>query len=131
MTDDPDEIDDGPPDHYPVECARCGKAGTSETFYIGDRQSQDVDNEMDASRIRVRAERRLGEILKKMAENGERKAAGRPDENGSAARLLDLGIPKDRASRAMQLAEVPQEQGDEWECPACWERCEAQESRPR
>jgi hypothetical protein len=29
--------------------------------------SQDVEKEMQASRIRVRAERRLGEILKRMA----------------------------------------------------------------
>ena len=67
---------------------------------------------MDASRIRVRAERKLGEILKAMAANGERGKTGRPSKNGSAARLLDLGIPKDRASSAMQLAEVPQEQFD-------------------
>lgn len=50
--DDFDNID-GPPEPYDVHCARCGKLGTSETFYV--------------------------------------------------------------------------EEGDEWECPPCWERCEAQE----
>ncbi len=73
------------------------------------RQSQDVGNEQEASRIRVRAERRLGDILRAMAENGERQRRGdtRPGIESSAARLSDLGIPRDRASRAMQLAEVP------------------------
>lgn len=79
------------------------------------RQSQDVDNEMQASRIRVRAERRLGEILRRMAMAGER--AGKGDRVANVAprdisTLDNLGIPRDRASRAMQLAEVPQEQFD-------------------
>lgn len=88
------------------------------------RQSQDVENEMQASRIRVRAERRLGEVLRRMAEAGER-ASGRnlagKASDGSVLvsrdatperqpTLADLGIPRDRASRAMQLAEVPQEE---------------------
>lgn len=63
--------------------------------------------------LRVRAERRLGELLKRMAENGERAAKknGRPSEvqRGAAHTLKDLGIPRDRASRAMQLAAVPAE----------------------
>ncbi|MGH9641365.1 MAG: hypothetical protein ACRD3Q_02965 [Terriglobales bacterium] len=62
------------------------------------RQSQDVDNEMQASRIRVRAERRLGEILKAMAANGERKKQGNEVKSRGATSLKDLGIPKDRAS---------------------------------
>lgn len=80
------------------------------------RQSQDVDNEMQASRIRVRAERRLGEILKRMAETGERvtRATARSSctAQDDVPTLSDLGIPSDRATRAMQLAEVPQDQFD-------------------
>lgn len=61
----------------------------------------------------MRAERRLGEILKRMAQNGER-ASKAGDRISREARgdttLSDLGIPRDRASRAMQLAEVPQDQ---------------------
>jgi hypothetical protein len=70
-----------------------------------------------ASRIRVRAERKLGEILKRMAETGERatrESHGRGIQSSVAPRdtrtLDDLGIPRDRASRAMQLADVPEEQ---------------------
>lgn len=79
------------------------------------RQSQDTENEIEASRIRVRAERRLGEILKAMAANGERasrqdtlKQAPMSPGATSAPTLADLGIPRDRASRAMKLADVPE-----------------------
>lgn len=80
------------------------------------RQSKDVENEMGASRIRVRAERKLGEILKRMAETGERATAGEPVSQQmsrgatSAPTLADMGIPRDRASRAMQLADVPEQE---------------------
>jgi hypothetical protein len=87
------------------------QAVAAQAYY---RQSQDVDNEMQASRIRVRAERRLGEILRAMAERGERAtrqtarstSAGKVD----APTLEQLGIPQGRAARAMQLADVPNEQ---------------------
>jgi len=49
-----------------------------------------------------------------MGENGERAAKenGRIPEvsRGATHTLADLGIPRDRASRAMQLAQVPSEQ---------------------
>jgi hypothetical protein len=81
------------------------------------RQSLDVENEMHASRIRLRAERRLGQLLKLTAENGERatRETARLVGSSDAARrdqptLADLGVPRDRASRAMQLANIPEEQ---------------------
>jgi len=67
------------------------------------QQALDVENEMQASRIRVRAERRLGEILRKMAESGERAKGGKPSRGASVTKLRDMGIPYDRASRARQL----------------------------
>lgn len=83
------------------------------------RQSQDVENEMHCSRMRLHAERKLGEMLRASAANGERATQryhGRGVQASVAPRdtrtLSDLGIPRDRASRAMQLAEVPQEQFD-------------------
>jgi hypothetical protein len=48
--------------------------------------------------------RQLGEILKRMAANGER-VRGRPEKESRGATpstLSDLGIPRRRASRAMQ-----------------------------
>jgi hypothetical protein len=74
------------------------------------RQSQDLENEMHANRTRVRAERQLGVILRRMAENGERKIQGYAVKSRDATSLEELGIPKDRASRAMRLADVPEDQ---------------------
>jgi hypothetical protein len=72
-----------------------------------------VPHESIANAILMRAERKLGEILKRMAENGERKKQGNEVKSRGATSLSDLliGIPKDRASRAMQLAEVPANAG--------------------
>jgi hypothetical protein len=78
------------------------------------RQAQDVDNEMETSRIRMRAERKMGEILRAMAANGSRdsgKGGDRKSQSRDATvKLKDLAIPKDRASRAMQLAKVPEKE---------------------
>jgi hypothetical protein len=61
----------------------------------------------------TRAERQLGVILKRMAANGERAKPGNANQMSRGATSLDnLGIPRDRASRAMQLADVP---ADEFE----------------
>lgn len=84
------------------------QAVAAQAYY---RQTQDVENEMNASRIRVRAERQLGVILKRMAQNGERERHGgdrRSSSRGASLKLEDLKIPPDRASRAMQLAEIPE-----------------------
>jgi hypothetical protein len=78
------------------------------------RQSRDVENEIGASRVRVRAERRLGEILKQMAETGERRTSGQHKElshgEKASAGLADLGIEENRAYRAIALASVPEEE---------------------
>lgn len=89
------------------------KAVAAQAYF---RQSKDVENEMGASRIRVRAERRMGELLKRMADSGERATPGEPVTQQmsrgatSAPTLSDMGIPRDRASRAMQLAAVPEDE---------------------
>lgn len=75
------------------------------------RVSQDVENEIGASRIRVRAERKLGELLRRMAANGERTKAGDNQHRSSrraTTSLASLGIPRDRAARAMELFDVPE-----------------------
>ena len=51
-------------------------------------------------------------ILRRIAETGERAKQGGDRSKSHGATLQDLGIPNDRASRAMQLAEVPQDQFD-------------------
>jgi hypothetical protein len=86
------------------------KAVAIQAYY---RQSLDVENEMDSARVRLRAERRLGQLLKIMAANGERATQTHGGANvptllrDATPTLDDLGIPRDRASRAMQLANIP------------------------
>ena len=79
------------------------------------RMAQDKGLEVDAAEIRIRAERRLGELI------GAQKAAGglKPaatlkrgpvvvaDDHGKRATLADAGISKDLSSRAQKLAAVP------------------------
>lgn len=75
-------------------------------------QSQDVDNEVAAMRIRLRAERRLGELIAQEQEAGRlaKASEGRPTEASSATTLSAIGIPRDRSARAQELARVPEAQ---------------------
>lgn len=84
------------------------------------RMAKDKTLEVDAAEIRIRAERRLGEmLLEQKAEGGlSRGAAGSgvnqhtPAEVRSsvttAPKLSDAGISKDLSSRAQKLAAVPE-----------------------
>jgi hypothetical protein len=74
------------------------------------RMAKDRTLEVDAAEIRIRAERRLGEML---AES-ELQKGGRPSEQTgrqqrpvSAPTLAQAGISKDLSSRAQKLAAVP------------------------
>ncbi len=94
------------------EIKRIADMATAAQAYY--RVSCDIENEMGASRIRTRAERRMGELLREMRENGQRVARQTARSSRTAQldtpTLADLGIPRDRASRAMQLASVPEEE---------------------
>lgn len=80
-------------------------------------QSRDVDNELAAMRVRLRAERRLGELVQQEQEAG-RLATAKGDVNQhkrassttTPSTLADLGIPRDRSARAQALARVPEAQ---------------------
>jgi hypothetical protein len=69
------------------------------------KQAQDADREIKFARILVRIERRLGQVLKAAAANAER---ARSRGATSALTLSVLGIPRDRVSRAMHLADLPE-----------------------
>jgi N6-adenosine-specific RNA methylase IME4 len=73
------------------------------------RQAQDTSLITQATEIRMRAERRAGELLIEMAERKERAKAG--DADGSTRRpsvpkLSDLGINKTQSSRWQELAKL-------------------------
>jgi hypothetical protein len=82
------------------------------------RMAKDKTLEIDASEIRIRAERRLGEMLAATKAEGGLKPSSTlkrgpvvvaNDHGESAApKLADAGISKDLSSRAQKLAAVPE-----------------------
>src|ERR1700757_3738433 len=76
------------------------------------RQAQNTDAERRACEIRLRAERKAGQLLAKMP----KAKAGRPPSNGKSVdrddRLSDLGITKDQSSQWQKLGALPQREFD-------------------
>lgn len=79
------------------------------------RQAKNLDAERKACEIRLRAERRAGELLRDMAETGQR--ASRQENPGSISpdvicppTLSDLGISLNQSSKWQKLASVPRGQ---------------------
>jgi N6-adenosine-specific RNA methylase IME4 len=72
------------------------------------RQAKDSTLITQATEIRMRAERRAGELLIEMEDRGERRAQGQGDGKGRSAqplpKLTDLGINKTQSSRWQKLA---------------------------
>ena len=81
------------------------------------RQAKNVDAERDACEIRLRAERRAGQLLKEI----DKAKAGRPPGNPSAGErdyrgaptLAERGISYDQSSRWQKLADVPEDEFDD------------------
>jgi hypothetical protein len=76
------------------------------------KQAKDTTLIAQATEIRMRAERRAGELLIDMAERGERdtgKGNRNPVLKSQAAtpKLSDLGISKTQSSRWQELARIP------------------------
>lgn len=105
----------------------------AEAMRVYARQAKNREAEIDMAEIRIRAERRLGELLKEAKAEGHL-LAGRPLENGiseepfSNARLKDFGINKRLSSEAQQLADVPAAQFDK-DIVAWRERTEKENGR--
>ena len=68
------------------------------------KQAKDSTLIVQATEIRMRAERRAGELLIEMEQRGERRAQGQGDGKGRSAqplpKLADLGINKTQSSAA-------------------------------
>lgn len=88
------------------------QAMTLRAYFV---QSKDVDNELAAMRIRLRAERRFGELIAQEQKAGT--LAGKGTHRGNQhtgniasddiSKLSDHGITPDRSARAQALARVP------------------------
>lgn len=88
------------------------------------RQAKDTDLIDKATEIRMRAERRAGELLIAMERSGERQPAARPKKNPrdetmviepveAPKTLKDLGISPDQSSRWQNVAKMPPAQFEE------------------
>jgi phage N-6-adenine-methyltransferase len=74
-------------------------------------QARDRLAERQVAEIRVRAERRCGELLKEMEKNGERHSehGSRKSVSEAPTRTLDdLGITRDQSSQWQALADIPE-----------------------
>lgn len=86
------------------------RAAASEAYA---RMARDMENERLCREIRVRAERRCGELL---AQQTERAGRGRPDKTSQSATLKSkptleqLGISRHQSSEYQKLAKVPEEE---------------------
>jgi len=77
------------------------------------RMAKDKALEVDAAEIRIRAERRLGELIAVQKAGPGMSKGGRPAETGREQRpvmptLAGAGISKDLSSRAQNIAAVPE-----------------------
>lgn len=70
------------------------------------RQAKDKELVLWAGEIKVRAERRAGEMLATAKVRGERNVGHRPSKASHDATLSGIGISRDQSSRWQQLADV-------------------------
>jgi hypothetical protein len=76
------------------------------------RQAANVDAESKCAEIRVRAERRTGELLKETAATGQRERRGgdrRSKSRQPTLKLADYGLTNDQSSQFQRLADVPKD----------------------
>jgi hypothetical protein len=76
------------------------------------REAKNFEAERKATEIRIRAERRAGELIGGMRQNGTLQKQAQPVKNLTSRppRLNDLGITYDQSSQWQQLAAVPAEE---------------------
>jgi len=88
---------------------------TAEAVRVYAKQARDLDMQNMAAEIRIRAERRAGQLLLEMEKNPGRRGEGRPRKDGTKVtrsafakayppKLDDIGITKDQSSKWQRLA---------------------------
>jgi hypothetical protein len=84
-------------------------------FEVYAKQAKNLEGERLATEIRIRAERRAGDMLREMGENGQRKGKGQPPkETGHDGPLIpslkNLGVSPKQSKTWQALSKVPEEQ---------------------
>jgi hypothetical protein len=79
----------------------------AEALRVYAKQAADIDMQNWAAEIRIRAERRAGELLKEMPKQHGARGAGKKVESPRATPLSELGITKTQSSKWQRLADVP------------------------
>lgn len=101
-----------------AECRRVDEVkeirDRARAFEVYAKQALNLEAERQAAEIRIRAERKAGELLKEMKQTGQRQ---RPGDNRktsanttSKSTLANLGITRDQSSKWQQLADIPAEE---------------------
>jgi len=78
------------------------------------RQAQNTDAERQAAEIRLRAERKAGQLLATMEKakpSGNNQHKDRSPRTTDPPKLKDLGISKDQSSQWQKLGAMPQQLG--------------------
>jgi N6-adenosine-specific RNA methylase IME4 len=83
-----------------------------EQYFRGAEQSREIAK--DAAEIRLRAERKAGEVLAEMAEKGERMRRQNVKSQGVTSTLDDLEITRMQSHRWQEIAKVPEEVFEEY-----------------
>jgi hypothetical protein len=78
----------------------------AEALRVYAKQAQDIDMQNWAAEIRIRAERRAGELLKAMPKQHGSRGAGKKVGSPRATPLADLGVTKTQSSKWQRLAAV-------------------------
>lgn len=110
--------------HYDAACRALAEAKSvddvkdirdkSEAIRAYAKQAKNKQLEVDAAEIRIRAERRLGEMIAAQRETVGLNEGGRPTKTGSQQNpvsfptLAEAGIDKNLADRARKLAAIPE-----------------------
>lgn len=73
------------------------------------KQAKNIEAERRACEIRLRAERKAGEILKESEKNKGARGVGVSSRDTSAPTLEEMGVSHDQSSKWQKLADVPEE----------------------
>lgn len=86
------------------------------------RQARNTETEEMCARVRIRAERKMGELLAEMKASGEMDSGMGGDRKSRSSdttvidqpkTLSDLGITKDQSAKSQKLAQIPPTQFEE------------------